>query len=89
MYNDLNKMKKIFFNGDFYWNSITKDIHSYIENCEICKVKLFGKKIKMPLKQIKPQYLHYRYFADIWYLPDTIISQLEENNTNENTYLIL
>ena len=41
MHNNLNKMKKIFLNGEFYWNSIPKDIHSYIENCEICKVNLY------------------------------------------------
>ena len=41
----------------------------------------------MPLKQITPEYPHYRYLADIWYLPDSIISQLEENNTNEKYVL--
>ena len=87
IHNNLNEIKKIFLNGEFYWNSITKEIGSYIEKCEICKVNLFGKKINMPLKQITPEYPHYRYLADIWYLPDTIISQLEENNTNEKYVL--
>lgn len=46
-----------------------------------------SKKIILPLKQIIPERVHYRYLADIWYLPITMIEHLAAIDSNQKYVL--
>ena len=75
----INKSKENLFLSDFYYEGITKDFLSYINNCPICSNTKKIKKITMPKKLIIEEGPHFRYQMDIWYLPKDIA---ESSNYN-------
>lgn len=84
---NFNKIKESILISEFYWNSLTQDIKKFIINCPICKAEMNNKKIILHLKQIIPEGGHYRYLADIWYLPATIVENLVAIDSNEKYVL--
>ena len=64
-------------NEKWYWLGIIDDIKNFIHTCPNCSNQNKFKKLKGKIKIIIENGPHYRYVADIWYLPKEIADKVD------------